>query len=128
MTTILVFGNPHLKEDNFALKVAEELRKSEVKNLRIEHCVVFDDIFKYKNHERLYLMDVVEGVKRVTIFDNIDKIKSNRLFSLHDFDLGFYLKLMRTIGKLRRITVIGVPVKGDKKAMARKVRELLSVA
>jgi len=44
-------------------------------------------------------------------FSDIDKIELSPQVSLHDFDLGLNLKLMKKLGKIQKATIIGIPPK-----------------
>ena len=39
----------------------------------------------------------------------MDKIVTGKVYSLHDFDLGFNLKLMKKTGTLKDVNIIGIP-------------------
>jgi Ni,Fe-hydrogenase maturation factor len=123
--TIHIFGNPLLDFDSLPLKLAPKLRK------------IFPDIdfviadpnenLKPVNKE-LVIIDTIEGIDKVIVLDDIEKIQTQKLYTLHDFDLGFNLKLLQKIGKLEKIKIIGVPMKGDEKAILKQLRLELSRA
>mgnify|MGYP006286882433 CR=1 FL=1 len=56
--------------------------------------------------DHIVIMDVVKGIKGVELIEDYDRIRSNGICSMHDFDIGFYLKLQKELG--RKITVIGL--------------------
>lgn len=70
------------------------------------------DIFEEKND--LLILDVVKGLKKPE-FIPVDRIKERNIFTLHDFDLGFFLKLMKEAGKIGNVHIIGVPESFDEK-------------
>ena len=61
---------------------------------------------------RVIILDVVEGIKKVTLIteDNAETIVSPPRFGVHDYDLGFQLKYLSKLGKLTNFTIIGVPM------------------
>ncbi len=106
--TIHIFGNPLLDFDNLPLRLAPGLRKA----FPGMDFVITDpnENLKPANGE-LIIIDTIEGIKKVTVLDDIEKIQSGKIYSLHDFDLSLTLKLLRKIGKLKKIKIIGVPMK-----------------
>ena len=55
------------------------------------------------------LIDTVINADKVTLLTDIDSLASQPRYSLHDCDLGFNLKLMKKLGTIKRVTVIGLP-------------------
>ncbi len=106
--TIHIFGNPLLDFDNLPLRLAPELRKAFP---GIDFVITDPNENLKPANEELIIIDTIEGIRKVTVLDDIKKIQTQKLYSLHDFDLGFNLKLLRKIGKLRKIKIIGVPMK-----------------
>ena len=111
MQYLLCFGNPYLAEDNLALEVGDAIIKDKIKGLEVIKCVAPDEVMSYIGKD-FAILDVVKGIKKVTIIDDIDKLQSGSMVSLHDFDLGFFLKLMKETGKINNIKIIGIPQKG----------------
>jgi len=108
MKTIYIFGNPLLEEDSLPIKLVPELRKKfpEIK------FVVQDPNENLKPEDgKLFIIDTVLGINKVEIIDNLDRIQSDKIYSAHDFDLGFNLKLLAKIGELKKVAIFGVPVK-----------------
>ncbi len=116
MKKILCFGNEFLKQDSLAKELADELK---IPNTEFIKCSSINDVLKAEGN--IVLMDVVKGIKKVTIINDINKLKINRLYSLHDFDLGFFLKLLKETGKIKSITIIGIPQKGNKEEIKKQV-------
>ena len=55
------------------------------------------------------LIDSVEGISTCTVYSSIDQFVSTRTVSVHDYDLGFELQLLKKLHKLETIRIIGVP-------------------
>lgn len=105
---VYVFGNPDIEEDKNAFLVAEYL---EGKILEVDFKLMeISDEISFEN-ENPVIMDVVSEIDEVTLYDDIDKIIMPPRVSAHDFDLGFQLKYLKKIGKIKNITVIGIPMK-----------------
>ena len=122
MVTVLCFGNEFLKEDCLAKKIADEIKLEGFEFIKTDNV---DDILNYANSDELYIMDVVENIKKTILIKNIDDLKSSKICTLHDFDLGFYLKLMKEIGKIKEIRIIGIPQEGDAEKIKKEVRDML---
>ncbi len=65
-------------------------------------------------------MDVIKGLKEVQILENIDDLELCNSLTCHDLDLGFYLKLMKETGKIKKVKIIGLPY-GEKDLKKLKV-------
>jgi Ni,Fe-hydrogenase maturation factor len=124
MLYLLCFGNPYLDEDNLALQVADLIVKDKIKGLEVVKCIQPDEILSYTDKDFM-ILDVAQGAKCVTLIDDIDRLKSSSLCTLHDFDLGFFLKLMKETGKLEKVRIICIPQKGDVKKIKQQVLDLL---
>lgn len=123
MNTVLCFGNPHIKGDSIAIELAKELK---VTNFEFIISMYPDEIYNYKNVDEIYLMDVVKGLDKVTLITDLNQLKIKQPISLHDFDLGFVLKLMKATGQLKSIKIIGLPLGVNKEEIKSQVEELLS--
>lgn len=127
MLYVLTFGNPYLKEDNLAVRIADIIIKDKIPNTKIVKCVSPDEILRYMD-KKFIIFDVVKGAKDIMIIDNIDRLKSRSIVSLHDFDLSFFLKLMKETGKIKQLTIIGIPQEGDINSIKKKVKkEIISL-
>mgnify|MGYP001344903027 CR=1 FL=1 len=107
MIRILVFGNPYLKEDTLALKVAQSL---EIEGVEFKATANLNDLLDEKYEA---ILDVAYGVPRVVLLDNLDKLKEHKLVSLHDYDVSFFLKLMKAMGKLQQVKIIAISITYD---------------
>jgi hypothetical protein len=61
------------------------------------------------------ILDTVEGIQDVALVegDRIDGLVLSPRGSVHDFDLGFQLRYLRKLGKLGKVTIIGIPQEGE---------------
>ena len=122
---IYIFGNPDLKFDSLPVKILPKLRKKfpnikfkikdpneewdtfmEHGTRNTEHKTTNTD---HKTPNYLYIIDTVIGLKNVAVFNDISVFKKSPAISLHDFDLYADLILMKKLGKLSNLTVIGIP-------------------
>ena len=119
--SIYVFGNPLLSFDSLPLKLVPRLRKifPEI------NFVVVDPNENLKPvNKKLFIIDTVEGIDQVMVLDSLERITLSKTCSLHDFDLGFNLKLLQKIGELEKAIIIGVPMKNKKETFPELVREI----
>ncbi len=108
---VYVFGNPILTQDAMAVVVAQEVSK------RLLH---FNFIYADPTEELdipqdspLIILDTIIGLKDVKVFTDLSSFVPPPQMSVHDFDLYQHLLLRQKIGKLPKLTIIGVPENGD---------------
>ena len=101
---ILVFGNPYLEEDTLALKIAQSL---EIPGVEFTITANLNDLLEERYDA---IMDVAYGVPRVVLLNDLDKLREHKLVSLHDYDVTYFLKLMKAMGKLQHVNIIAIPV------------------
>ena len=106
---VYVFGNEDIKEDNFAFKVMNKL-KSKIDNIKFIIVNLNEDL-PFVNEKSIVILDTILGINEINIFDEkvLDKIFLSPRTSVHDFDLGFQLKYLKKLGKLNKITIVGLP-------------------
>ncbi|MDO8647270.1 MAG: hypothetical protein Q7R70_02540 [Candidatus Diapherotrites archaeon] len=104
---ILVFGNPNVDSDNIALKVADQLQKTNGHGFTFEIVESPEGIEKFG--KRLLIMDSVQGLDRVELLHGLNKIRLAPRITTHDFDLAFNLKLLEKTKKIEKISIIAVP-------------------
>ncbi|NQU78481.1 hypothetical protein HQ545_01805 [Candidatus Woesearchaeota archaeon] len=126
MLYLLCFGNPYLEDDNLALKIADDMIDDKIPGIEIVKCVSPEEVLHYTGKD-FFILDVVKDLDDVILINDIDKLKANNLVSLHDFDLGFFLKLMKETGKIEKVNIIGIPQKGSVEDIKKKVINLLPI-
>ncbi|MDP3027318.1 MAG: hypothetical protein Q8N63_06425, partial [Nanoarchaeota archaeon] len=121
---LLVFGNPLVEKDSLALKLLPKLKKD-------FHDIEFKEFDPTENLEseiengKLFILDVVEGIDEVRLIKDIGKLEIIKSCSMHDFDLAYNLKLLKKIGKLKEVEIIGVPMDMSEKEAFREVSNIL---
>ncbi|MDO8480857.1 MAG: hypothetical protein Q7S65_03495 [Nanoarchaeota archaeon] len=116
---VYVFGNEHLEEDSLAKKTAVLLKPL---TGEVVFCRSADELLDAESP--LVILDVVKGLKEVRLIPP-KKIKSRSLVSLHDFDVGYVLKLMAEMGQEKDIKIIGIPEEGEPQKIAKEVEACL---
>jgi Ni,Fe-hydrogenase maturation factor len=125
--TIFVFGNSDLSFDSLPLRILPKLRE-EFPNIQFE---VKDPNEEWDIPEELIILDtVISGddtsrTKEVTVFDDIDKFTAAPRVSMHDFDALANIRLLKKLGKIKKIKIIGVPPDMDEREVVEKVRPFL---
>lgn len=122
MKEILVFGNPFVKEDSLAIELAKEIK---IPGVKFVICDSFSDILDY-DKKKVIILDVIKNINKVIIIKDIKKIKFNNSLTAHDFDLAFNLKLMKKLGKIEDITIIGIPQRGDKEKIKKNITRIIN--
>ena len=113
---IVVFGNEYLADDSLAIAVAEGLGEP------VMHCVSPEQLLDFAPSERIIILDVVKDIEKPVLISDIDELKTRTLVSLHDFDVGFFLQLMKAMGITNNITIIGIPLRGNADAITQQVK------
>ena len=117
---ILVFGNPHIEEDSIPLKLIPLLKK-EFPKVEFKE---FETEEELKDEgKNLILMDSVQGIKETTIIEDIEQLESQKIVSMHDFGVSHNLKLLKKIGYIESIKIIGIPQKISIEAALKQVKE-----
>jgi Ni,Fe-hydrogenase maturation factor len=121
MKTVLCFGNPYIENDSLAIAIAKELK---IKDVKFEICLNPQKILEYKN-KNLYILDVVQGIHNVKLINNVDMLAKSKSLTPHDFDLAFFLKLMKQLGKINNICIIGMPMNYDKEKAKNEIKAII---
>lgn len=127
---ILVFGNPLVEEDNLVLKLLPKL-KQEFPEIEFKEVDPTENLEAEIENKKLVILDTVKNINKVKLMklkpEDFDKIQTNKIFSLHDFDLAYNLKLLEKIGKLEEVEIIGVPMGMDGGKALREVSRVLDL-
>ncbi|OGG07358.1 hypothetical protein A2872_03475 [Candidatus Gottesmanbacteria bacterium RIFCSPHIGHO2_01_FULL_42_12] len=99
---VYVFGNADVKNDAGAIKVAKKLPGFNFRFIKPNEDIDFES-------KTPIILDVVEGINKITVFNNIDDIAVLKSSTVHDFDLGFQLKYLKKLGKIEGVTIVGIP-------------------
>ena len=110
---VYVFGNEYIAEDKRAIEVARELEGA-IEGISFVFVNPNEDV-PFVDQRLAVILDTVEGIQDVALVegDRIDGLVLSPLGSVHDFDLGFQLRYLRKLGKLGKVTIIGIPQEGE---------------
>lgn len=131
--TIYIFGNELLDFDNLPIKLVPELKNAfpainfiiQDPNENIKFTRRSFSVGGPAENGELIIIDTVVGIKKVTIINDIKKLETEKIYSMHDFDLAFNLKLLKKISQLGKLTIFGVPPKINKKIALKQLTELI---
>ena len=111
---IYIFGNPDLQMDSLPIKLMPKLSEA----FPSIHFELKDPNEEWDVPEELTAIDAVVGLEKVTVFTDLESFDSTPRLTMHDFDALANLKYLKKLGKLKRITIIGVPVEmGEEEAI-----------
>ena len=118
---ILVFGNPLVEKDSLALKIIPKLKKTFPK---IEFKELDGTESLEKEGRNLRIIDVAfpnfNEVRELLLKDEEDfkKLQENKIYSMHDFDLAYNLRLLKKINLLESVRILCIPYNlSEKKAL-----------
>ena len=120
----LVFGNIMLRQDSLPLRLLPRLRRR-FPDIEFRE---FDPSENLEEEGRnLNIIDTVEGIDKVAVITDIGRIRTQRLYSMHDFDLSHSLKLLKKLGYIDSVMILGVPADiGDEEAFAQLSEAIIS--
>lgn len=121
--TIMCFGS-YNEGDTLAFEIYDSL-KGRVPGRNLLKCQSPFELVEHLKNEDLVILDVVKGIKKPRIFDSIEEFKKTQTVTVHDLDLGFFIKILENI-KDSNFKIIGVPFGKKKDEVLEDVRNLIS--
>jgi len=119
---ILVFGNILLKNDKLPITMIEELQK-EFPDLEFQEFDTVEDL--HKEGRSLYILDTVEGIEHVVTITEIDQLITNKIYSVHDFDLAYNLKLLKKADMIENVMIFGIPMAMKKDQALKELKKII---
>jgi hypothetical protein len=106
---IYILGNSDNPSDNAALVVAEILR-NRIPGISFQLVAPNQDL-PFEKYEDVILIDNIEGIKKVVVFDTnvVDHLALSPRNNIHDYDANFQLKYLKKLGRLGKVTIVGIP-------------------
>lgn len=106
MPTAYVYGNADLEVDSLPIRILPQLSRT-----RPDWEFVFRDPLDEWDDvpNPLVIIDTVRGLQAVQVFTDLTPFADAPRVSLHDLDLLAHLQLLQKLGKLKTLTLIGVP-------------------
>ena len=124
---ILVFGNPLVEIDSLALRIMPKISKLFPRIKFIEA----DSTETLQNHGRdLRILDVAKNIEEIKIVKfekdtDMEKLETGKIFSMHDFDLGYNLKILKSLGKIDSAEIICLPMKMSEEDAVNQIHLIL---
>lgn len=120
---VYVFGNTELKCDSLPIEMVPELRK------RCVECdfQIKDPVEEWDVPEDLWVLDTVLGLKDVHVFCGLDEFTQFPKVTVHDYDALSNLLLLKKLGRLKNITIIGVPPNMQKEHVLDSISKILAL-
>lgn len=119
---IFVCGNPLVPEDSLPLRLIDRLREE---NKGVEF-VEFDPTEDLPEEKELLILDAVINADDIFLIEDIDRFVNKKALSLHDFDLGWNLKLAKKVGKIDRVKIIAVPPGMEEGEAVKKINSIIT--
>lgn len=104
---IFVLGNKISKEDKKVVSLIHKFNKH-FTDFAFVH---YDPIEELPPDmpQQLIFLDIVIGIKKITLFEDMESFSLSPLVTVHDYDLPINLNLLKKLGKIKEIKIIGVP-------------------
>ncbi len=119
---ILVFGNTLLRNDRLPITMIEELQK-EFPDIEFQEFDTVEDL--HKEGKSLYILDTIEGIEHVIAITEIDQLITNKIYSVHDFDLAYNLKLLKKARMIEKVMIFGIPMVMKKGQALRELKKII---
>lgn len=107
---LYVFGNEDVVGDKLAFEVAEKLAEDfpEIKFQKVNP----NEDLPFVDQEQVLILDVVWGLERVEVITEkeLERLNMPDRVTAHDYDLGFQLKYLTKLGRLKEVRIIGLPM------------------
>lgn len=124
---VLVFGNILVEKDNIVLKIMPDLKK-EFPEIEFKELDANEDL--QKQGKELKIIDVAEDLDKVkgikiSSLEDFNRILTNKVYSMHDFDLGYNLKLLKKMNLIDEVEIICVPMNIKEKEALNQIQLIL---
>lgn len=121
---VFVLGNPLETLDQSAVNLIPKLKKS-FPNIDFVHFDPTEELTPDITYEELTIIDTVVGLKRVTEFNDSHFWSLSPRVTVHDYDLPLFLGILKKLGKIKKLTIIGIPQIGVKEENIKEIKNIL---
>lgn len=103
---VWIFGNLDLQEDSLPLRILPQLQRQrpDLTFRTRDPLEEWDEV-----PDPFIIVDTVKGLERVQVFTDLAAFANAPRVSMHDLDLLAQLQLLQKLGKLKHLTLVGVP-------------------
>lgn len=119
--TVYVLGNRIEPLDSPAVRLIPKLKKKFPKF----NFIHFDPTEEFPHNiinKELIIIDTVVGLRNVTKFDDSNHWILSPKVTVHDYDLPLTLGILKKLGKIKKVTIIGIPSKENLNKILKEVR------
>ncbi len=124
---ILVFGNFLVKQDAVPIKLIPRLQEM-FEDIEFIELDPTEDLQNYGRDLKIIDcvtdIDEVKKIKLETEGD-FEKLELGKVYSMHDFDLGYNLKLLRKMEMIDRVEIICVPMNIEEEEAFNQIQLIL---
>lgn len=120
---IFVFGNPDLLMDSLPIRLIPQLQPL----FPDVEFVTLDPNEEWDIPRHMIIIDTVVGITEVTVFTNLDTFIRAPRITCHDFDAYANLLLMKKLGKIDGVTIVGVPAGADENVLPHVINTIHTV-
>ncbi|MFH1280441.1 MAG: hypothetical protein ABII08_02355, partial [Candidatus Beckwithbacteria bacterium] len=71
------------------------------------------------------ILDVAVGIDKIRVFEDLDKLTTERKTSLHDYDVAMELKLLKKLGRIEKLKIVAVPGDMDREKALREIVRII---
>ena len=128
---VYIFGNPAEKSDSLPIKLLPILQKN-FAQINFIHADPTENWWQSAPTQRgekekdLIIIDIVKGIDTVTVFDNLNTFQKQPLVTPHDYDLYTDLALMKKVGKIESVLIIGIPFGQKQKTVMNSLAPIIN--
>jgi len=124
---VLVFGNSTFSGDDLGIKIIPKLEKK-FKDYEFLEADPTESLENYG--KELIIIDAVMGIKDVRVIElnteeDYEKLMLNKIYSMHDFDLGYNLKLLKRLKLIEKVKLICLPMNISEEKVFHQIQEKL---
>lgn len=121
---ILIFGNELVEQDSLPIKILPKLKELFPK-IKFKHIDPVENLKNQIEEKHLVIIDTVKGINKTQLI-NLKQIKTQKVYSMHDFDLGYNLLLLKKLNLIESAIIIGVPMGISEETAIEGISEFLS--
>ena len=120
---IYVLGNDTEPSDSLPVQLLPQLQKlfPQITFNRLDPTEELPEIVT----DKLILIDTMMGIKKVKIINDLSYLSLSPRVTAHDYDLPLALGLARKLGKFKKVTIICVPQKGNRKNILAQLERVI---
>ena len=120
---VYLLGNEIEPTDSLPVQLLPQLQKK-FPQITYKRLDPTEELPEYETDE-LILIDTVIGISKVKIINDVNYLSLSPRVTVHDYDLPLTLGLARKLGKFKKVTIICVPQKGNRKNILAQLERVI---